>query len=277
VPKVNRNFKGVWIPKEIWLDENVGWIEKAFLVEINSLDNDKGCFASNNYLSKFFGVSKGRCSQIITLLKDKGYIEVGYERNGKQITKRTIRVVKKLNRGYLVNDEGVVRKRLGGYLENAQDNNTISNNTTNKLNDDDLVKEKWNTFAKKHFLSPLISLVGNRKKHLSSRLTDKDFDFDKLLVCISKSSFLLGKTTDWKISFDWLVKSDNNYIKILEGNYNDKSKEQRSNGNNILTARKCSKCNYNLTTDGVCYTSNCPNFAKQKSSNILSEIINEHI
>ena len=261
MPKVNRNFKGVWIPKEIWLDENVGWIEKAFLVEINSLDNESGCFASNNYLSKFFGVSKGRCSQIITLLKDKRYIEVGYERNGKQITKRIIRVVKKLNRG---------------YLENAQDNNTITNNTTNKLNDDDVVKEKWNTFAKKHFLSPLISLVGNRKKHLSSRLTDKDFDFDKLLVCISKSSFLLGKTTDWKISFDWLVKSENNYIKILEGNYNDKSKEQRSNSGSVSVSRKCAKCNYNLTTDGVCYTSNCPNFAKQRS-NTLSEIMNEHI
>ena len=276
MPKVNRNFKGVWIPKEIWLDENVGWIEKAFLVEINSLDNESGCFASNNYLSKFFGVSKGRCSQIITLLKDKRYIEVSYERNGKQITKRIIRVVKKLNRGYLEDDGGVVRKRLGGYLENAQDNNTITNNTTNKLNDDDVVKEKWNTFAKKHFLSPLISLVGNRKKHLTSRLTDKDFDFDKLLVCISKSSFLLGKTTDWKISFDWLVKSENNYIKILEGNYNDKSKEQRSNSGSVSVSRKCAKCNYNLTTDGVCYTSNCPNFAKQRS-NTLSEIMNEHI
>ena len=51
--KENRDFKGVWIPKEIWLNTDLSIIEKVLLVEIDSLDNsDRGCFASNEYLAK---------------------------------------------------------------------------------------------------------------------------------------------------------------------------------------------------------------------------------
>jgi len=38
---MERNFKGIWIPKEIWLNEKLSLQEKVFLVEIASLDNDK--------------------------------------------------------------------------------------------------------------------------------------------------------------------------------------------------------------------------------------------
>jgi hypothetical protein len=72
----HRDFKGVWIPKEIWLAQNLSLIEKCLLVEIDSLDNnpEKGCFASNAFLSKFIGVSEGRCANIISSLKKRGYI-----------------------------------------------------------------------------------------------------------------------------------------------------------------------------------------------------------
>ena len=69
---MNRDFKGIWIPKEIWLNQELKLIEKIFLVEIDSLDNENGCFASNQYFANFFGISKGRCSQIISELEKKG-------------------------------------------------------------------------------------------------------------------------------------------------------------------------------------------------------------
>ena len=43
-----RDFKGVWIPKEIWLSADLSLTEKALFVEIHSLDNERGCFASTN-------------------------------------------------------------------------------------------------------------------------------------------------------------------------------------------------------------------------------------
>jgi transcription elongation factor Elf1 len=68
---MDRDFKGIWIPKEIWCNPNLKMIEKLFLVEINSLDNEDGCFASNDYFADFFGLSADRCSKIISSLVDK--------------------------------------------------------------------------------------------------------------------------------------------------------------------------------------------------------------
>lgn len=131
----NRDFKGIWIPKEVWLNENLTIIEKLFLVEIDSLDNDNGCYASNKYFSNFFNVSKGRCTQVIKSLERKGLVKITYEREGKEIVRRIIRVVNKLNT--LVNILNTPVNKLNppskkikqGYLENDEENNTKINNT----------------------------------------------------------------------------------------------------------------------------------------------------
>ena len=65
----HRDFKGIWIPKKIWLNKDLNVMEKLFLVEIDSLDNADGCFASNAHFSEFFGLSKNRCSEIIKSLE----------------------------------------------------------------------------------------------------------------------------------------------------------------------------------------------------------------
>ena len=73
--KENRDFKGVWIPKAIWLNPDLSIIEKVLLVEIDSLDNsDRGCFASNQYLASFVQLSEGRVANIISDLKKRGFI-----------------------------------------------------------------------------------------------------------------------------------------------------------------------------------------------------------
>lgn len=125
---MKRDFKGIWIPSEIWLNENLTVMEKLFLVEIDSLDNDKGCFASNKYFSDFFGISKGRCSQIIKSLEEKKLIKSEMIRDGKVVSMRILRVVNKLNT--LVNILNTpIKNTKQGYLENAQENNTYINNT----------------------------------------------------------------------------------------------------------------------------------------------------
>lgn len=75
--KEERAFKGVWIPKHIWLNDELSPIEKLFLAEIESLDNDpkKGCFASNEYFGNFFKISEGRAANIISGLRKRGYIK----------------------------------------------------------------------------------------------------------------------------------------------------------------------------------------------------------
>lgn len=71
-----RNFKGIWIPKEIYLDERLSWTERILIGEIESLDNENGCFASNAYFSKFLRVSERTISESISKLKELNYISL---------------------------------------------------------------------------------------------------------------------------------------------------------------------------------------------------------
>ena len=68
--KPSRDFKGIWIPKEIWESEQLSIMEKVLFVEIHSLDNERGCYASNRYFSEFFHVSE---RQIHTNLQSMCY------------------------------------------------------------------------------------------------------------------------------------------------------------------------------------------------------------
>lgn len=84
-----RDFKGIWIPKEIWLSDQLSLMEKVLFVEIHSLDNERGCFASNKYFADFFGIHPRRIAGHIASLKAKGFISVSvHNRN-----ERVIRVV----------------------------------------------------------------------------------------------------------------------------------------------------------------------------------------
>lgn len=133
--EINRDFKGVWISKEIWLAKDLGWSEKLLLVEIDSLDGEQGCFASNEYLAKFFGLSKDRISKMVSSLKKKGYIsvQVHYKSGTKQIEKRVIRVLKhshtllsKSSIGVGENADRVSAEITTGIGENDEDNKTIN-------------------------------------------------------------------------------------------------------------------------------------------------------
>jgi hypothetical protein len=72
----DRDFKGVWIPREIWLSADLSLTEKALFVEIHSLDNERGCFASNAYFAEFFDLSDRQIRTHIGTLKKKGFITV---------------------------------------------------------------------------------------------------------------------------------------------------------------------------------------------------------
>lgn len=131
-----RDFKGIWIPKEIWLNNDLTIMEKLFLVEIDSLDSsEKHCYASNKYFSDFFQLSKGRCTQVIKSLEEKKLINITYIRDGKEIKERIIEVVRIINTpieyiNYPVNFLNYPGKfSKSPYLENDEENNTSLNNT----------------------------------------------------------------------------------------------------------------------------------------------------
>lgn len=156
---MERAFKGIWIPKNVWLDDELSWIEKFLIVEIDSLDNENGCFASNEYFSNFFGLSKDRVSKLISGLKEKGYIDVSYQyKSGtKSIERRVVKITDRYRRKQL---EGIGENNYRGIGENAKDNNTLLNNTENNTKNKknsvepsstmpELFEKVWKTYPKK--------------------------------------------------------------------------------------------------------------------------------
>lgn len=74
----------------------------------------------------------------------------------------------------------------------------------------------WNLFATKYG-KPKVSETKSRQDKLKVRLKENKFEFVKILIIVSKSSDFNLKSK-W-LNFDWILKSEANYIKILEGNY----------------------------------------------------------
>lgn len=109
-----RGFKGIWIPKEIWLNENLTLQEKVFLVEIDSLNVDnKGCYASNEYFAKFFGLSRKRVSFVINELIKKAHLKS--EINQAAGNKRTLTALSPKAGIPLSPETGIPYPRKQGY------------------------------------------------------------------------------------------------------------------------------------------------------------------
>lgn len=122
----DRNFLGVWLPKSIYLNKDLSWSEKILLVEIESLDNEDGCFASNDYFADFLDVTKTTVSVAISKLKKLGFIEqVSFD--GRR------RVLKVINAEFKKTERQSVEKPKRSIQENLQHNNTVNNTDNNSF------------------------------------------------------------------------------------------------------------------------------------------------
>ena len=120
---VKRIFDGIWIPKEIWLLEDISIVEKCLLAEIRSLDNEEGCYASNKYFSKFFKVSEKNISNCINNLIKKKYINLIRFDGRKRFLESCIVVLTRQSSKKVKAEQ---TNSQGSYI-NSKENNTINN------------------------------------------------------------------------------------------------------------------------------------------------------
>lgn len=133
-----RDFKGVWIPKEVWLDKRLNALDKIILAEIDSLDNEEtGCYASNEYMAEFCQCGITKVSTAISKLIELGYVYV------QSFNGRT-RIVK----SRLSNFERQDFKKCKADLQKNKGINIINNNIKDKNNIDKESKEKSDLFQK---------------------------------------------------------------------------------------------------------------------------------
>ena len=87
------------------------------------------------------------------------------------------------------------------------------------------VLQTWNENAEQFGFSTIKSMSDARYKKFKTRLAKDDNFLDNFLEAIeiaSQSSFIMSNTF---FTFDWLVANDENYLKVIEGNYNNKGKK----------------------------------------------------
>jgi hypothetical protein len=114
---MNSDFKGLWVPKEIWLLEDLTITERLFLAEIAALDGENGCYASNAHFSEMFNLSKNRCTEIIKSIEQKGYITVNLKIKGQQVLSRIL-AIRNLEQGTRNLEHPPAKHAKNGYSEN---------------------------------------------------------------------------------------------------------------------------------------------------------------
>ena len=83
---MQRDFKGIWIPAEVWLDTRLSLVEKALLAEIDSFTgNEKFFYKSNDTIKKEYGVSRPTITRALKNLSELGYITTQFDGRTRRI------------------------------------------------------------------------------------------------------------------------------------------------------------------------------------------------
>lgn len=221
---MNREFRGVWIPKEILLNKDLTPLEKLYLTEIDSLNNDeKGCYASNKHFEKKFGQTKSNVSRTIKNLEQKGWINISYIYNGKEVESRIIKISRSMypseyyenDNRYYQNDEKVLSNLVERYYQNDKENNTILNKQLDNILSCEDTNLKWNEGGKN-----------------STKDKDKDKTKDIPLSCevsnVEENNDKV-KTETYKEIIDYMntVYQHNKFIKKVPFSYRYNSKNTK--------------------------------------------------
>lgn len=100
------------------------------------------------------------------------------------------------------------------------------------------IKNKWIKIAQEYDLSGKQLKIDDKRKKAIKNLF-KEYSVEELLQAIDKihiSKFMQGDNKNkWQVTFDWLIKKAN-LLKVLEGNYDDKTNTETKN--NVNTNKK---------------------------------------
>lgn len=167
-----RDFKGVWIPKRVFLDERLNAIEKIILIEIDSLDaeDSEGCYASNEYLANFCKCSMTKVSTSISKLIKLGYLYVSKNDGRKRYLKSR-----------LSNSESQDFKKSEPDLPEMKESNNSEEYSRDEINSNidsptELKEEKKNAYHSNEWFN---------SQHIKNMLTEENIQY----IPIDRKSF----------------------------------------------------------------------------------------
>jgi len=164
---MERNFKGVWIPAEIWLDARLTLVEKALYAEIDSFPgNEKTFHKSNETIQLEYGVSRPTISKAIKKLESLGFISASFDGRVRHLT---VQADRKILSGSGKNSFGQKEKNL-----RAEGKNTTSTNTRERTKDNTIKREGVvMPFDSKEFAQTWEVWIAERKERGTKKYTQR--------------------------------------------------------------------------------------------------------
>lgn len=252
------------VPKRIMRDKNLSAEAKAIYSYLASFAGNTGqAFPSTSLMSSEMNMSRNRLFKYLKELRDKKAISVKREKGQKGQFGRNVYYL----HNSLEKDEPCIQNP---YMDNPDmdnpdmDNPDMENKDTNSnsmnsnsfksnssksnnevsdiitQNEKEFIIEEWNKLN----LQQLRSINNSTKRYQMLKARKKQYGLKEIIEAIrriKKSSFLQGQNNrNWTITFDWFIKP-NNFIKVLEGNYDDFENKQSSNKNFNTNKRNINK------------------------------------
>ena len=182
--KQQRDFKGIWIPAEIWLNKSLSFFEVILLAEIDSLAKDEGCSASNAYFAEFLGVSETYVSKAISSLARKGLVYQSAFNGRNRILKTNLHNSKAdLNKSITLEQKckADLNKSARQTITKVQPYNIVYNKDDNIEKKENYIKERKEGGATTPCRSPNGSLIDNDNDNIDASKSDSfalvsDFD-----------------------------------------------------------------------------------------------------
>lgn len=243
---IHRKIKDHWVWEDDTFSRGQAWVDlllmashkdSKFVLGNELIEIERGSFVTSELkLASSWGWSRTKVRGFLKLLESDGMIV------RKTDTKKTTLTIVNYN-DYQILETTKEQQKNNKKTTREQRENTINND--NNINNDnkgttrgefDLIISEWNKLNLNEVIA--INQGTNRHKMLLARL--KEYSFDEIVQAIrniNKSPFLKGQNkNNWVITFDWLIRP-NNFIKVLEGNYEDKGASDGGHTNNFNKAQ----------------------------------------
>lgn len=198
---MKRQIRHIVVPLSLWETADLSIQEKHLLIDIDSIcDSADGVVAGVQALASLSGMTQKEVKATLNELYLKGAIDISVDADGAKKIKPFLYKERYIRRG----DKVVIGDK-------PTDTDPI---------DYDAIQETWNTVCAE--LPKLDRFTLRRKQKTRSCLkgaSASEADMIKVIKLVATSSFLNGQKTDWQCTYDWIIKSPDNFTKIFEGQY----------------------------------------------------------
>jgi hypothetical protein len=210
---MKRSIKFITIPVSLWDNAELNFLEKAALVEIDSVTQEpNGVRMTPKALATMMNITVADAKSVLNSLYKRGALTLTTDEDGET---RTLALLYKDN--YALDKE---KKEIAGKAPEHQSY------------DYDYIQEQWNTINPD--LPPLTRFTPKRKKQLRTCLSENGASVETLIKAfkiVSVSDFLNGrgnKNQSWRASLDWIIKKAENLDKVLSGTYCNSYQEKNA-------------------------------------------------